>query len=60
AGGRVRQMAALPDALAQKPPYILAQVTPPTTVTFPPPDYDLIFSRNEMQLYRRHDLAAHK
>jgi hypothetical protein len=60
AGGRVKQMAALPDALAQKPPYILAQVTPPATVTFPPQDYDLIFSRNRLELYRRQDLAAQK
>jgi len=43
AGGRVRQMPALPNALAAHPPYILAQVPAPIGVKFPPDDYDLIF-----------------
>jgi hypothetical protein len=58
AGGRVRQMPALSEALAQKPPYILTQVPAPAGVRFPPDDYELIFSRENLQLYRRHDLAA--
>ena len=57
AGGRVRQMAELPEALAQKPPYILIQVPPPDSVKFPPDDYDKIFERGALQLYRRHDLT---
>jgi hypothetical protein len=60
AGGRVRQMPALPAALAQRPPYILAQVPPPTTVKFPPDDYDLIFNRENLRLYRRRDLVSRK
>jgi hypothetical protein len=60
AGGRVRQMPALPAALAQRPPYILAQVAPPSTVKFPPDDYDLIFNRDNLRLYRRRDLVARK
>jgi hypothetical protein len=58
AGGRVRQMEALPEALAQKPPYILIQIPPPASVNFPPDDYDKIFGRGKLQLYRRHDLVA--
>ena len=57
AGGRVRQMSELPDALAQKPPYILIQIPPPDSVKFPPEGYDRIFDRGVLQLYRRHDLA---
>ena len=57
AGGRVRQMAELPDAIARKPPYILIQIPPPDSVKFPPEDYDKIFARGVLQLYRRHDLA---
>lgn len=50
-------MAELPEALAQKPPYILIQVPPPDSVKFPPDDYDKIFERGALQLYRRHDLT---
>ncbi len=60
AGGRVRQMPALPAALARNPPYVLAQVSAPPGVKFPPDGYDLIFNRENLQLYRRHDLAATK
>lgn len=60
AGGRVRQMPALPEALASRPPYILVQVAPPPTVKFPPDDYDLIFNRERLQLYRRRDLVSRK
>jgi hypothetical protein len=60
AGGRVRQMSALPGALAARPPYVLAQVAPPPGVQFPPDGYDLIFDRGRMRLYRRHDLAAQR
>ncbi len=57
AGGRVRQMAALPEALAEKPPYILIQIPPPESVKFPPDDYDKIFEQGSLRLYRRHDLS---
>jgi len=60
AGGRVRQMPALADALAARPPYILAQVAPPAGVKFPPDDYDLIFNRENLVLYRRRDLISGK
>ncbi len=60
AGGRVRQMPALPAALAARPPYILAQVPAPIGVKFPPDDYDLIFNREQLELYRRHDLMSGK
>ncbi|HLI80006.1 MAG TPA: hypothetical protein VKV03_08485 [Candidatus Binataceae bacterium] len=60
AGGRVRQMPALSDAIAARPPYILAQVAAPFGVKFPPDDYDLIFNREQLQLYRRRDLVAGK
>ncbi len=60
AGGRVREMANLPEALAEKPPYILTQIAPPDTVKFPPDDYDRIFDRGKLQLYRRRDPAASK
>ena len=60
AGGRVRQMPALEDALAARPPYILVQVKPPAAVKFPPPEYDKIFDRGDLQLYRRSDLVAQK
>ena len=60
AGGRVRQMPALSDAIAERPPYILAQTGAPFGVKFPPDDYDLIFNRDQLQLYRRRDLVAVK
>ncbi len=60
AGGRVRPMEELPDALAAKPPYILIQIPPPGSVKFPPDDYDKIFDRGALQLYRHHDLVATK
>ena len=58
AGGRVRQMTELPEALAQKPPYILIQIPPPGSVKFPPDDYDKIFDQGALQLYRRRDLTV--
>jgi hypothetical protein len=60
AGGRVRQMAELPQALAEQPPYILIQIPPPAGVQFPPENYDQIFDRGQMKLYRRRDLVAAK
>ncbi len=59
AGGRVRQIQALPEALAQKPPYILNQVSPPPA-DVPPEGYEKIFERGKLQLYRRRDLVATK
>lgn len=59
AGGRVRQIQALPEALAQKPPYILNQISPPPA-DVPPEGYDKIFERGKLQLYRRRDLVATK
>jgi len=58
AGGRVRQMPELAEALAARPPYILAQTAAPMGVKFPPDDYDLIFAREQLQLYRRRDLVS--
>jgi hypothetical protein len=60
AGGRVRPMTDLPEALAQKPPYILIQIPPPDSVKFPPDDYEKIFDRGALQLYRYHDPVAAK
>jgi hypothetical protein len=60
AGGRVRRMLALAEALAARPPYILVQVPPPAAEKFPPSGYDKIFDHDALQLYRRNDLVAQK
>jgi hypothetical protein len=53
AGGRVRRMDQLRDALAQKPSYIMEQVEPPAGVNIPPPGYHSVFQRGDLRLFRR-------
>jgi hypothetical protein len=58
AGGRVRGWDALPAALAQRPPYILMQVPPPAWMWRKLGDYEPIFHRGSLMLFRRRDLGA--
>lgn len=53
AGGRVRQMVDLPEALAEHPPYILEQVPPPSWVKEPPDGYQEVFHQGNLRLFRR-------
>jgi hypothetical protein len=57
AGSRVRGLADLPDALAQRPPYILEQAPPPYGIGDPPNGYVEIFNRGGYRLYRRADIG---
>jgi len=53
AGGRVRPIAELPQALAKHPPYILEQVRPPSWMKEPPDGYEEVFHQNTLRLFRR-------
>lgn len=57
AGGRVRGWDALPAAMAQRPPYILMQVPPPAWMGRELADYETIFRRGSLMLFRRRDLG---
>jgi len=54
AGGRVRPMEELPQALAAHPPYpyILIDTVPPPSMDLPPAGYEEIFSDEGLHLYR--------
>ena len=58
AGGRVRGWDALPAALARRPPYILMQVAPPAWMWQTLDNYEAIFRRGSLMLFRRRDLSA--
>ncbi len=53
AGGRVRPIAQLPQALAKHPPYILEQTRPPSWMKEPPDGYEEVFHQNTLRLFRR-------
>ena len=53
AGGRVRPIAELPQALAKHPPYILEQARPPSWMKEPPDGYEEVFHQNTLRLFRR-------
>ncbi|MGD0074162.1 MAG: hypothetical protein ABSD31_07445 [Candidatus Binataceae bacterium] len=53
AGSRVREIGELDRALAEKPPYILEQVRSPSERVSIPNDYEAIFNRDGLELYRR-------
>jgi hypothetical protein len=57
AGSRVRGLGDLPNALAQRPPYILEQAPPPRGLADPPNGYVEIFNRGGYRLYRRADIG---
>jgi hypothetical protein len=58
AGGRVRGIDELQQALAENYPYILEQVPPPAWMKQPPDGYDEIFSRGTLRLFRRRGLTT--
>ena len=58
AGSRVRGVAALPEAMAQRPPYVLEQGPPPAGFVVPPPGYEEIFNQGEFQLFRLKELPS--
>ncbi len=58
AGGRVRGIDSLADALAMRPPYIFTQTQAPPAMKMPPEGYDEIFHRNYMRLYRLRSLSS--
>ena len=53
AGGRVRPMMQLREALAKHPPYILEQVPAPSWMKEPPDGYEEVFRRGTLRLFRR-------
>jgi hypothetical protein len=53
AGSRVRMVNELPQALAERPPYILEQVDPPPVLLDNPDGYDEVFHRGGLRLLRR-------
>ncbi|HTY54699.1 MAG TPA: hypothetical protein VMB26_05850 [Candidatus Binataceae bacterium] len=57
AGSRVREIGKLSEALAAKPPYILDQVNATEINARISDDYDEIFHRGDLTLFRRRDLA---
>ncbi|HLY32001.1 MAG TPA: hypothetical protein VKQ36_13305, partial [Ktedonobacterales bacterium] len=57
AGSRIRGWDALPAALAQRPPYILMQVPPPAWMWGQLGDYEPIFRRGGLMLFRRQMLS---
>jgi len=59
AGSRVREIGALAQALAEKPPYILEQAKSPSQKVKIPDEYEEVFHRAGLELFRRRDLDAH-
>jgi len=53
AGGRVRPMDELHEALAKHPAYILEQVPPPSWMKQPPDGYEEVFHQDSLRLFRR-------
>ncbi|HUO05303.1 MAG TPA: hypothetical protein VMU16_08915 [Candidatus Binataceae bacterium] len=53
AGSRVRPLSDLRQALAQHPPYILEQVSPPDWMKTPPDGYEEVFNQGPLRLFRR-------
>ena len=56
AGSRVREIGALAQAFAEKPPYILEQAKSPELRVEIPNGYEEIFHRDGLELYRRRGL----
>jgi len=56
AGSRVREIGALAQALAEKPPYILEQAKAPELRVEIPNGYEEIFNRDGLELFRRRGL----
>lgn len=56
-GSRVRPIADLPRALAAKPPYVFEQIEPPPQMHLSLGDYEEIFHRDQMRLFRRKNLG---
>jgi len=56
AGGRVRPMSDLQQALASHPPYILEQAPPPGWMKQPPDGYEEVFHQDSLRLFRRKPL----
>jgi hypothetical protein len=55
--GRAKPMSELSRALGARPPYILAEVPTPKGVNISRDEYELLFERDNIKLYRRLDLA---
>ncbi len=53
AGGRVRPISELRQALAEHPAYILEQVAPPSWMKNPPDGYQEVFHQGDLRLFRR-------
>ncbi len=53
AGSRLRKISELPQALAERPAYILEQVSPPAWMKEPPDGYAEVFHRGALRLFRR-------
>ncbi len=53
AGGRVRHISKVAEAVAQRPPYILMQIDPDRWLKIPIPGYEQIFASGRLKLYRR-------
>jgi hypothetical protein len=53
AGSRVRRVSEWSQAVAQWPPYILEQVSPPKGAPDPPNGYDEVFHQSALKLFRR-------
>jgi len=56
AGSRVREIGTLAQALAENPPYILEQAKSPERRVQIPTDYEEIFHRDGLELFRRRGL----
>ena len=52
-GSRTRTTSLLAQALAERPPYILEQVSPPSSIKNPPDGYEEVFRRGTLRLLRR-------
>ncbi len=60
AGSRVRMVSELGEAIAQQPPYILEQVSPPPGMPDRPPGYQEVFHQGELRLLRRTGMLSRR